>query len=108
MNAIHTSASRDHLFDEFNNLVGETQALLRSAVTAGSDGANALEAGVAKGLTSAGERLAKLRDQTVQQATSTAHAADRYVHEKPWQTVGIVAALSAVTGIVAGMLIARR
>jgi len=108
MTSAHTPASREHLFDEFNSLVGETQTLLRSAVDAGGEHANALEASVAKGLSAATERLARLRDQTVEQATSTAHAADRYVHDKPWQTVGIVAALSAVTGIVAGMLIARR
>jgi ElaB/YqjD/DUF883 family membrane-anchored ribosome-binding protein len=108
MNASLTPAAREHLFEEFNTLLGETQSLIRSAAELGGDKASAMEASVASGLASAVERLARIRDQAVHQATSTAHAADRYVHEKPWQTVGIVAALSAVTGVVAGMLIARR
>lgn len=41
-------------------------------------------------------------------ARQTAKATDSYVHERPWQAVGIGAALSAALGIVIGVLLARR
>lgn len=108
MNTTTIPASREHLLEEFNVLVAETEALVRSAAQAGSDTAGAAGKCVSDELASASERLARIRDRASRQITSAAHATDHYVHEKPWQAVGIVAALSAVTGVVAGMLIARR
>lgn len=41
-------------------------------------------------------------------ARQTATATDTYVHDRPWQAVGIGAALGAALGVVIGILLARR
>jgi ElaB/YqjD/DUF883 family membrane-anchored ribosome-binding protein len=100
--------SRDHLFEEFNALVADTMELLRSAPAANGELLGASRAAVEDGLASAGARLERIRDQSLQQVQSLAHAGDRYVHENPWRTAGIVATVSALAGLVAGILISRR
>ncbi len=100
--------SKEHLFDEFDSLVTETVQLLKTV--RGNDGElfDAGKTAIEDGLATAGARLAKIRDQYVRQAQTAANATDRYVHENPWRTAGIVATVSALSGLAAGMLISRR
>jgi ElaB/YqjD/DUF883 family membrane-anchored ribosome-binding protein len=94
--------------NEFNAVVAETGQLLKSVAVAGSDKAGSLNLGIRKSLTAAGDRIAKIRDGSLGQATAAARATDEYVHGNPWRAVGIVAAFAAITGLVAGLVIARR
>jgi ElaB/YqjD/DUF883 family membrane-anchored ribosome-binding protein len=55
-------------------------------------------------LASARERLAALQASAIERAKAAGHAADQYVHEKPWYAIGAAAAV----GVVVGMLIGRR
>jgi ElaB/YqjD/DUF883 family membrane-anchored ribosome-binding protein len=66
------------------------------------------KASVEQGLASASERLAAIRAQSLEQASASARATDKYVRGNPWQAVGLVAAVSAIVGVAAGLLIARR
>jgi ElaB/YqjD/DUF883 family membrane-anchored ribosome-binding protein len=59
-------------------------------------------------LNAAKERLRSLEDAVIERTKATARATDEYVHENPWQTVGIAAGLSAVLGVVIGLLLCRR
>lgn len=108
MNQPHTEVTRERLFDEFNAVVAETERLLKSLATAGSDQAGTIKASVQQGLTAASDRLAKIREQSVQQAGAAAKATDEYVRDNPWQSIGVVAAVSAIVGLICGLLIARR
>ncbi len=108
MSPSRDEVTKERLFEEFNSVVVDAEQLLKSIAGAGGDKVSALNAGVQQGLTSAAERLAKLREASLSQASAAAQSADRYVHDNPWRTIGIVAALTAVTGLVTGILIARR
>ena len=79
MSANATEITKEKLYEDFNTVVAETEQLLKSAATAGSE-----------------------------RATSAAKATDQYVNENPWRAVGIVAAIAGLTGVLAGLLIARR
>jgi ElaB/YqjD/DUF883 family membrane-anchored ribosome-binding protein len=50
------------------------------------------------------EQWLEIQDQAMQYSKDAAEQADKYVREKPWQAVGIAAAI----GLVAGLLIRRR
>lgn len=50
------------------------------------------------------EQWMEIQDQAVQYSREAAESCDKYVREKPWQAVGIAAAI----GLVAGFLIRRR
>ena len=96
------------LQDDFNTVVTETEQLLKSLATAGNDKAGAIREGVADGIAAAGERLEQLRQQAVAQANAAGQATDDYVRGNPWRAVGIAAAVSALAGLLAGLLISRR
>jgi ElaB/YqjD/DUF883 family membrane-anchored ribosome-binding protein len=108
MKAIAPDATKEKLLNEFNTVLAETEQLLTSVANASSDKAGALKANLEQGLASAGERLARIRDASREQAVAAARATDAYVQESPWRAIGIAAALAAAIGLAAGLLISRR
>lgn len=108
MNQVPADNTKEKLFQEFHTVVAETEQLIKTAAAAGNEKAAALKAGLGTELTAAAERLARLRDETISQCSAAARTTDAYVHDNPWRSVGIVAAIAAAAGLVAGMLIARR
>lgn len=108
MNQTPSDATKEKLFGEFNAVVAETEQLLKSVAGVGADKAGALKASIEQGLAAASERVAQIRAEALGQASAAAKATDEYVQADPWRAVGIVAALAAAAGLVAGMLIARR
>jgi len=107
MTAKQTEA-RDQLYQDFNTVVTETEQLLKNVAATGGTKVGALRDGMAESLTAAGERLDKLRLDALAQAKAAATATDDYVRDNPWRAIGIASAVSALTGLVAGLLIARR
>jgi len=103
-----TEATNETLYQEFNTVVAETEQLLKSVATAGGDKAGALKANVEQALAAAADRLEQIRLQALGQANAAARATDEYVRDNPWRAIGIMAALSASVGLLAGLLIARR
>lgn len=108
MSAMNTDITKDRLLKEFDIVVDQTEQLIKSVAGAGSNQADALKASVEETFAIAGERLAKVRADVLDQATAAANATDAYVHGNPWRAVGIVAAAAAVAGLLAGLLLARR
>ena len=100
--------TKEKLLDEFNSVLAETEQLLATVASAGSDKAGNLKASVEQGLADAGVRIARIREASMAQATAAAQATDAYVQESPWRAVGIAAALAGAFGIIAGVLISRR
>jgi ElaB/YqjD/DUF883 family membrane-anchored ribosome-binding protein len=103
-----SDAMKRKLIADFNAVVAEADQLLRFVADEGGDKANALRTKVERNLNAAKERLRDLEDAVMEKTRATARATDEYVHENPWQTVGIAAGLSVVCGIVIGLLLYRR
>jgi ElaB/YqjD/DUF883 family membrane-anchored ribosome-binding protein len=101
-------ATSEKLFREFTTVVAETEQLIKSVAGAGGEKAGVLKANIEQRLASAGEQLSKIREDAVTQASAAARSTDEYVQENPWRSVGIVAALAAAAGLIAGLLISRR
>jgi ElaB/YqjD/DUF883 family membrane-anchored ribosome-binding protein len=106
----HSSSEtmKQKLLTDFNAVMSEADQLLKLVTEEGGDKANALRAKVEKNLNAAKARLRALEDAVMEKTKATAHATDEYVHENPWQTVGIAAGLSAILGVVIGLLLCRR
>ena len=103
-----SEAMKQKLLADFNAVVTEADHLLKLVTEEGGDKAVALRSKVERNLNAAKERLRDLEDAVMERTRATARATDEYVHENPWQTVGIAAGLSAVLGIVIGLLLTRR
>jgi ElaB/YqjD/DUF883 family membrane-anchored ribosome-binding protein len=99
-----SSETKDRLIDDFNSVVNEAEQVLKSATREGSEKTNALLNKVSQNLKVARERFGDLQDSAVQKTKSAAKATDHYVHEHPWQSIGVAVAL----GVVIGLLLNRR
>ena len=103
-----SEAIKRQLLADFNAVVTEADQLLKLVTEEGGDKANALRTKVERNLNAAKARLRSLEDAVMERTKATARATVEYVHENPWQTVGIAAGLSAVLGVVIGVLLYRR
>ena len=108
MKTIHADIPKGQLAEDFGAVVDQAEQLLKSVALAGTDEAGALRASVEQRFADASQRLAKLREDALCQAGAAAKATDQYVRASPWQAVGIVAAVAAVGGIIAGLLMSSR
>ena len=70
----------------------------------GMTSASELRAKVQATLDRAKDNLHDLQDAAVERAKAAGRATDAYVHENPWQSIGVAAGV----GLLLGMLIARR
>ncbi len=99
-----TDRTRDKIVDEFSTIVGEAETLLNKAATETGDKARDIRSQVEGKLLSAKLRLQELEGQAVDRAKEAARATDDFVHDHPWQSIGVAAAI----GFVAGLLMNRR
>ena len=103
-----SDAIKHKLLADFNAVVSEADQLLKLVTEEGGDKADALRSKVERNLNAAKDRLRGLEDAVMERTRATARATDEYVHENPWQTVGVAAGLSAIIGVVIGLLLTRR
>lgn len=106
-----TTATRESLIKDLNNIIAEAEQLLKSASEDGADEAKAFKAKVQDSLNLAKERLVDLEESILETTRAAAErtkvvaqSADGYVREHPWQTIGIVAGI----GVVVGLLLNRQ
>ena len=82
------------------NIRKDGEEVLNKVVDQFGDAAEHMEGAMHK----AKEQLIAWEKQGAECARDAAKQADQFVHDKPWQAVGIAAAV----GLVAGLLISRR
>ena len=99
---------RDELLNDFNKVVTETQGLLDSMTSATTEKTAALRASLEKRLKATKERLSELQEVAVERPTAAAKATDEYVHENPWQVIGVATGVGIVIGLMLSNLIDRR
>ncbi len=92
------------LIDDLRAVVTDAEALV--AATAGdvSERAKGARQRAADSVESARARLAELEADLRKRAKAVKDDATQYVHDNPWQSVGIAAAV----GVVVGVLLGRR
>lgn len=99
---------RDQLIDDFNAVVGVTQELLQHVANSGGEQAGALRARVEQNLGQAKKRLLHFQQAATDKTQAAARATDAYVHESPWQAIGIAAGLVVVIAVVSELFLHRR
>lgn len=101
---MNTPSSVNHAMSDVKDALRETEDLLEQAVNATADQASSLYARVARNLSQTKTRLVDMENQAVDKAKHAAKATDTYVHDHPWQAIGVGVAV----GVLVGMLISRR
>lgn len=108
MKTMETDVTNERLMGEFDAVVDQAEHLLRNVAQSAGTEAGAFKASVEQSFAIAVERLGQIRANALSQAGIAAKATDEYVHDNPWRAVGAVAAVAAVAGLVAGLMLSRR
>ena len=99
-----THSHKERLMSDLRVVVADAEELLRlTADQAGQEAAD-LRGRIAARMQQARADLAALQHATVAKVQAAGHAADEYVHDKPWRAIGAAAGI----GLVVGLLIGRR
>jgi len=99
-----TSAQTDKLLADLRLVVADAEELLRTSAGEAGEGVSELRAKVQASLDRARQGLMQAQEATLARARAAGRAADDYVHENPWRSIGVAAGF----GLVIGLLIGRR
>lgn len=97
-----THPSRDKLVNDLKVVVADAEELLK--LTAGQAGEKLSDVRTRLGdrLAVAKERLADAEAAFIDRGKKAARATDDYVHDHPWQSVGVAAGVAFLLGLLAG------
>jgi ElaB/YqjD/DUF883 family membrane-anchored ribosome-binding protein len=102
--ASQLNGQKDKLVADIKNVVTDAETLLKQARATGGEGFSMAREELEERLAQSIVRLQEVQEELKFRARYAARAADAYVHENPWKSLGVVAA----AGIVVGMLLSRR
>lgn len=97
-------SSREKLVDDFAAVLAEAEEMLKRAASETGDKARDLRSQVETKLLRAKLSLQEIEGQAVDSAKAAARATDDYVHDNPWQAIGVAAAV----GVAIGLMMNRR
>lgn len=96
--------SKEKLMEDMRVVVADAEELLKATANQTGERIAAARARASESLQVAKARLAEAQASVVEKVKVAAKTTDVYVHDNPWQSVGIAAAL----GLALGALISRR
>jgi ElaB/YqjD/DUF883 family membrane-anchored ribosome-binding protein len=98
------TSSSDRLLNDLHQVVTDAESLLRATADQTSAGASELRARVQSTLDRAKTSLGEFQTVAVERAKAASKATDDYVHDNPWQSIGVAAGV----GVLIGLLLSRR
>ncbi len=105
MDAMDQAASaRDRLAAELRSLVNDAEEMLKAASRGGNEQLHLVRERLERGVATARNELESFQEAALETARQTAADTNEYVHEHPWNAVGIAAAV----GVLLGVLLSRR
>ena len=105
MNITHEAQSaKERVIKDFKAVVTDTEELLKATANQTGDRIAAARARMEESLAATKKQLAELEENMIEKSKAAARATDQMVHDNPWQSVGVAAAV----GFLLGMLIHRR
>jgi ElaB/YqjD/DUF883 family membrane-anchored ribosome-binding protein len=96
--------SKEKLVADLKIVVADAEELLRATASQAGEKVSAARERIQASLATAKVKLGEAERALLEKTKQAAKAADDYVHENPWQAVGI----AALAGLVLGILISRR
>lgn len=91
--------SRDQLMKEFNQVIADADALLKSTANISGEKLTELRHKVEQSLHVAKERLAEIQADIYLKAKAAAKVTDVYVHDNPWRSIGVAAGIGFLIGM---------
>lgn len=98
------AASKEKLVSDMKVVIADAEEILRATANQAGEKVGELRERISERLRDAKIRLADAEAAIVDKTKAAARATDDFVHEHPWQAVGVAAAV----GLALGVLIGRR
>jgi len=108
MNERNHEMAKEQLIADFNTMVHETEKLLKSMSNGGGETISALHAKVEQMQSEYNDMLRNVQHTAVGTTMDAARATNHYVHQRPWQSIGIAAGVALIAGMTAGLLLNDR
>lgn len=99
-----THPSKDKLVDDLRLLISDAEELLKLTADQQGGKLDDLRARINSRVAVAKDRLADAEAAIVESGRKAARATDDYVHENPWQSIGVAAGVAFLLGL----LVSRR
>lgn len=99
-----TEASTRRLMDDLRAVVADAEGLMAATAHDASDRAKEARHRATESVEKARQRLDEIEADLKARAKAAADDATRYVHDNPWQSLGV----AAVAGVIVGILLGRR
>lgn len=99
-----TEVNKEKLMSDIKTVLADAEDLLKQAAGATGERASELRASALSRLKQAKEKAADVQVVVVEKGKKAVRATDDYVHEHPWQAIGIAAGV----GVLVGLLINRK
>lgn len=99
-----TAANKEKLVSDMKVVINDAEEILRATAGAAGEKMTEMREKMEARLRDAKLRLADAEAIFMDKAKAAANATDDFVHERPWQAVGVAAAI----GLAIGVLIGRR
>jgi ElaB/YqjD/DUF883 family membrane-anchored ribosome-binding protein len=96
--------TREKLVDDMRTVIADAEELLRATASVAGDKIVVARERIQDSLYRAKVKLAETEGVLLDRTRQAARLTDDYVHDNPWQAVGIAAGV----GLLVGMLIGRR
>ena len=96
--------SKDKLVSDMKLVIGDAEEILRATASQAGEKVGELRERIQERLRDAKIRLQDAEAALVDKTKACARATDDFVHQNPWQAVGVAAAI----GLALGVLIGRR
>ena len=99
-----TAANKEKLVADLKVVISDAEEILRATAGAAGEKMGEMRERIEIRLRDAKARLADAEVALLDKAKAACNATDDFVHDRPWQAVGVAAAL----GLALGVLIGRR
>lgn len=99
-----SEVNKEKLIADFKMVVADTEELLRATAGQAGEKVNEIRARAQDRLNVAKLKLAEAEVILIDKAKQVGRAADDYVHDNPWSSVGMAAGV----GFLIGLLVSRR
>ncbi|MGZ8262287.1 MAG: DUF883 family protein [Methylotenera sp.] len=99
-----SDVTKEQLISDFKVVVADAEALLKATANQGGEAFATLRTKAEESLAVAKAKMADAQDTLVEKSRAAARVTDDYVHDNPWQAIGVAAGI----GLVVGLLIGRR
>lgn len=98
MNTIFNESNKSRLIDDFNVVVNDAEALLKATATQGGEKFTEMRNKIDQSIKAAKVSLEEAETALLVKTKAAAKATDVYVHENPWQSVGVAVGVGFILG----------